>query len=196
MRAGVLALWITLLLSAAGAAVFGPAGADSAPPPAAAPAPVVPATSVPGDPHPIGIAMPSIRVASSLVPLGLNADGSVQVPPIETPRQAGWYDGGAGAGEVGPFVVLGHVDSYTEAGVFYRLRDLRAGDRIRVDRRDGSQVTYLVDRIERFPKDKFPTDAVYGDVPRPEIRLITCGGDFDKSRRSYEDNLIVFGHLA
>lgn len=196
MRAAAIALWITLLLSVTGAAAFGPAGADSAPPPPAAPAPVVPATSVPGDPHPIGIAIPSIRVASSLVPLGLNADGSVQVPPIERPGQAGWYDGGPGAGEVGPFVVLGHVDSYTEAGVFYRLRDLRAGDRIEIDRRDGSRVTYLVDRVERFPKDEFPTGAVYGDAPRPEIRLITCGGDFDESRRSYEDNLIVFGHLA
>ncbi|WP_376775181.1 class F sortase [Saccharopolyspora phatthalungensis] len=142
------------------------------------------------------MSIPAIRVTSTLVPLGLTPDGSVEVPPIEKPKQAGWFQPGPGAGEVGPFVVLGHVDSYTEAGVFYRLRDLRIGDRINVGRRDGSRVTYLVDRIDRVAKNRFPTDAVYGNVTRPEIRLITCGGDFDESRRSYEDNVIVFGHLA
>ncbi|MEV5540554.1 class F sortase [Saccharopolyspora shandongensis] len=198
MRAALLAAWCILLVSAIGSAVFGPADADSTPPPTAAAGPVQPgpATAAPGDPHPIGIAIPAIRVASTLIPLGLNADGTVQVPPIEKPAQAGWYDGGPGAGEVGPFVVLGHVDSYTEAGVFYRLRDLRPGDQIRIDRRDGSRVTYVVDRVERFAKDRFPTEAVYGDVARPEIRLITCGGSFDETRRSYEDNLVVFGHLV
>ncbi|MEV0699022.1 class F sortase [Saccharopolyspora sp. NPDC050389] len=198
MRAALLAAWCILLVSVMGPAVFGPADADSAPPPvvAARPVPPGPVTSAPGDPHPAGIAIPSIRVASTLVPLGLNADGTVQVPPIEKPGQAGWYEGGPGAGEVGPFVVLGHVDSYTEAGVFYRLRDLRPGDQIHVDRRDGSRVTYVVDRVERFAKNRFPTDVVYGDVARPEIRLITCGGDFDETHRSYEDNLIVFGHLV
>ncbi|MGW5648766.1 class F sortase [Saccharopolyspora sp. NPDC003752] len=198
MRAPVLAMWCILLVTAAGSAFFGPADADSTPPPiaAAGPVPPGPVTAAPGDPHPTGIAIPAIRVASTLVPLGLNGDGTVQVPPIEKPGQAGWYDGGPGAGEIGPFVVLGHVDSYTEAGVFYRLRDLRPGDQIQVDRRDGSRVTYVVDRAERFAKDRFPTEAVYGDVARPEIRLITCGGNFDETRRSYEDNLVVFGHLV
>jgi sortase (surface protein transpeptidase) len=200
VTAAFLAAWFALLLAVTGPPDLGTADAHSAHPPIAtkpaASRPAEPAGPVPGDPHPVGISIPTIRVKSTLVPLGLNPDGSVEVPPIEKPKQAGWFDRGPGAGEVGPFVVLGHVDSYTEAGVFYRLRDLRVGDRIDVDRRDGSRVTYLVDRVDRVPKDGFPTDAVYGDVARPEIRLITCGGDFDESRHSYEDNMIVFGHLA
>lgn len=190
MRTAILLLWSAVLLTVAVAANPQPVDARSAPPPAAAPA-----AAVPGDPRPRAIGLPSIDVESTLIPLGLNADGTAEVPPIDEPRQAGWFRLGPGAGEVGPFVVLGHVDSYREAGVFYRLRDLRPGDPVDIDRADGSRVTYVVDRVQITPKDRFPTEAVYGDVARPEIRLITCGGAFDESRRSYEDNLIVYGHL-
>lgn len=189
MRTAILLFWSAVLLTVAVAADPQPVDARSAPPPAA------PAAAVPGDPRPRGISLPSIGAGSSLIPLGLNADGTAEVPPIDQPGQAGWFRLGPGAGEVGPFVVLGHVDSYREAGVFYRLRDLRPGDPVEVDRADGSRVTYVVDRVQTAPKDRFPTEAVYGDVARPEIRLITCGGAFDEARRSYEDNLIVYGHL-
>ncbi|MGP4015798.1 class F sortase [Saccharopolyspora sp. 5N708] len=203
MKVAILAVWFTLLFALL--AVAGPTGFRSAEGPAAQPlaahpvaaGPAEPAAGpVPGDSRPQSISIPAIRVTSALVPLGLNADGTVEVPPIEKPMQAGWYSRGPGAGAAGPFVVLGHVDSYTEAGVFLRLRDLRRGDRILVERQDRSQVSYVVDRVDLVRKDEFPTEAVYGDVPRPEIRLITCGGDFDESQRNYEENLIVFGHLT
>ncbi|MDA3630442.1 class F sortase [Saccharopolyspora sp. WRP15-2] len=193
MRNAILLIWSAVLLTVVVSA--DPLPVDARPT-------FLPATThaettgpVPGDPRPRDISIRSIGVSSSLVPLGLNPDGSAEVPPLDKPEQAGWYDLGPGAGEVGPFVVLGHVDSYTRAGVFYRLRDLRPGDPISIDRVDGSKLTYVVDRVETAAKDRFPTDAVYGDVPRPEIRLITCGGAFDESARSYEDNVIVFGHL-
>ncbi|MDA3642966.1 class F sortase [Saccharopolyspora indica] len=190
MRTAILLLWSAVLLAVAVAADPQPVAARSTAPPAAAPA-----AAVPGDPRPRAISLPSIDAESSLIPLGLNPDGSAEVPPIDQPGQAGWFRLGPGAGEVGPFVVLGHVDSYREAGVFYRLRDLRPGDPVEVDRADGSRVTYVVDRVQMAAKDRFPTEAVYGDVARPEIRMITCGGAFDESRRSYADNLIVYGHL-
>ncbi|RKT88575.1 Sortase family protein [Saccharopolyspora antimicrobica] len=190
MRTAILLLWSAVLLAVAVAADPQPVDARSARPPAAAPA-----AAVPGDLRPRAIDLPSIDAESSLIPLGLNPDGSAEVPPIDQPGQAGWFRLGPGAGEVGPFVVLGHVDSYREAGVFHRLRDLRPGDPVEVERADGSRVTYVVDRMQTVAKDRFPTEAVYGDVARPEIRLITCGGAFDESRRSYEDNLIVYGHL-
>ncbi|MER6992439.1 class F sortase [Saccharopolyspora hirsuta] len=193
MRTAILLVWSVVLMTVAVAADPHPVDARSAPPPA--PASAEATGPVPGDPRPLAISIPGIRVQSTLVPLGLNPDGSAEVPPIEKPEQAGWFRLGPGAGEVGPFVVLGHVDSYTAAGVFYRLRDLRPGDPVTVERADGSRVTYVVDRVETAPKDRFPTQAVYGDVPRPEIRLITCGGSFDEAQRSYEDNVIVYGHL-
>jgi sortase (surface protein transpeptidase) len=204
VKAAFLTVWFTVLLAVSGMAHFGSADVPAVPPPPPAPPAESPAADLAhpaagpaaGDPHPTGISIPAIRVASTFVPLGLNPDGSAEVPPIEAPKQAGWYRFGPGAGEVGPFVVLGHVDSYTEAGVFYRLRDLRPGDLVFVDRQDRSRLSYVVDRVTVAPKDRFPTDAVYGDVARPEIRLITCGGAFDRTRRSYEDNVIVFGHLV
>lgn len=176
------------------------AGCSSAPPRhepprAARPAPVAAPVTDPGPRvEPTALSIPSVHISSTLVPLGLNPDGTVQVPDIHNPMQAGYYRLGPSAGQVGPFVVLGHVDSYTEAGVFYPLRDLREGDLVHVDRQDGSRITYVVDRIDRVSKDDFPTDEVYGDVNRPEIRLITCGGSFDRTKRSYDDNVIVFGH--
>ncbi|MCI2423234.1 class F sortase [Saccharopolyspora sp. K220] len=203
MKVAILAVWFTLLLAVTGPTDFPAADAPAAQPVATHPAehaaadPAEPAAGpMPGDSRPQSISIPAIRVTSTLVPLGLNADGSVEVPPIEKSMQAGWYRLGPGAGQAGPFVVLGHVDSYTDVGVFLRLRDLRRGDLINVERQDGSRANYVVDRVEEVRKDEFPTQEVYGDVARPEIRLITCGGTFDESRRSYEGNVIVFGHLT
>jgi hypothetical protein len=145
---------------------------------------------------PVQVSIPAIGAASSLMPLGLNADQSVQVPPLENPMQAGWYSIGPTPGEVGASVIVGHVDGYSEPGIFYRLREPRSGDRVLVTREDGTTARFEVYRTERVPKDDFPTQQVYGTTARPELRLITCGGSFDWLSGNYRDNVVVFAVLA
>jgi sortase (surface protein transpeptidase) len=139
--------------------------------------------------------IPSIGAHSTLVPLGLNPDDTVQVPPVATPMQAGWYEYGPTPGEIGPAVLLGHVDGNKQPGIFYRLREVNIGDQIVITRQDGLTITFRVGRKEKTAKDSFPTDAVYGDTTEPELRLITCGGSFDRSTHNYRDNIIVFATM-
>lgn len=146
-------------------------------------------------PNPAVIRIPRLDVEARIIPLGLQDDGSIEIP--EDPEQAGWWLGGPEPGETGPAVILGHVDSREEGpAVFFHLRYLRAGDEIHVDRVDGSTVTYVVDFLESHDKDEFPTEAVYGPTEQPTLRLVTCGGDFDFDVRTYEENVIVFASLA
>jgi sortase (surface protein transpeptidase) len=143
----------------------------------------------------VSLRIPRIGAESSLVPLGLNADRTVQVPPVSTPMQAGWYENGPTPGEIGPAVILGHVDGDHQPGIFYRLHELRPADEILVTRQDGGTVTFTVSRVQQVSKTTFPTDAVYGDTSDAELRLITCGGAFDHAARSYRDNIIVYAVL-
>ena len=146
-------------------------------------------------PNPAVIRIPRLEVEASIIPLGLQEDGSIEVP--EDPDQAGWWLGGPEPGETGPAVILGHVDSQEEGpAVFFYLQYLDPGDEIHIDRVDGSTITYVVESTERHDKDEFPTDAVYGPTEAPTLRLVTCGGDFDFGVRTYEDNVIVFASLA
>lgn len=146
--------------------------------------------------EPVSLDIPSIDAHSSLVPLGLNPDNSVQVPPVSTPLQAGWYENGPTPGEVGPAVVLGHVDGNKHKGIFYRLKEMKPGDDVDIARRDGSTAHFEVTKVDQVPKDVFPSDAVYGDTSDPQLRLITCGGAFDRAEHSYVDNIIVYAHLV
>ncbi|MEU2348720.1 class F sortase [Modestobacter sp. NPDC049651] len=161
--------------------------AVAAPPSAAVPA-VLPRS------EPVAVRVPALDVTSTLVPLGLQADGSMEVPPGARP--VGWYDRSPTPGERGPAVLAGHVDWNGERGTFAGLATLHPGDRVEVDRADGSTAAFTVDRVARYPKGAFPSDAVYGDVPDAQLRLITCGGAFDRAARSYEDNVVVFATLA
>lgn len=146
--------------------------------------------------EPAEIRIPKIEARSSLIPLGLNADGTVEVPSVDSPMQAGWYRNGPKPGEVGPAVVLGHVDGNKQPGIFFRLRELKPGDEVQVSNTDGKTARFLVRQVNQVPKDQFPTDAVYGDTAEPELRLITCGGSFDSAARSYRDNIIVYATLS
>lgn len=158
-------------------------------PPASTTAPVTMVAGVP-----VRLRIPSIGVDSELMDLGLQADGSLEVPPDGFP--AGWYTGAPTPGELGPAIIAGHVDWDGQPGVFYDLRDLRPGDDIAVTREDGSTARFRVTRVEQFAKDAFPTQAVYGDLDHAGLRLITCGGAFDRAMRSYDDNLVVFAELV
>lgn len=145
---------------------------------------------------PTWIDIPSIGARSTLVRLGLNPDRSIQVPPVDRPRQAGWYQYGPTPGQVGPAVILGHIDGDHQEGIFWRLHEVRTGDRITVGREDGSTATFAVAEVDDVHKSAFPTGAVYGNTPDPELRLITCGGAFDASTGHYLDNLIVYAKLV
>lgn len=109
--------------------------------------------------------------------------------------QAGWYTHGPTPGQNGPAVVLGHIDGYSRPGVFYRLHDLTTGDIVLVARQDGITARFVVTQVTLVPKTAFPTSAVYGNTTDPELRLISCGGVFDRAALSYVDNIVVYARL-
>jgi LPXTG-site transpeptidase (sortase) family protein len=147
------------------------------------------------DAYPVRVLIPIIGVDADVIDLGLRKDGTLEVPSDYA--QTGWYTGRSVPGEVGPSVVVGHVDSKTGPAVFYKLRDLETGDMIEIHRSDGRVALFRVDVAELVEKDDFPTDRVYGSTAEPTLRLITCGGSFDRSAGSYRGNLIVFAeHLG
>jgi hypothetical protein len=144
-------------------------------------------------PEPVRVRIPKIHVTSALDRLGRAADGTVQVPSQwET---AGWYALGPRPGDPGSAVILGHVDSKRGPAVFFRLRELRAGDVIEVVRSDRSTVRFVVQRTAQYDKLRFPTEAVYYPTLTPELRLVTCGGTFDATTGHYRSNIIVFATL-
>jgi sortase (surface protein transpeptidase) len=145
-------------------------------------------------PPPVRIQIPAIGVSSALVRLGLNPDGTMEVP--DDYGVAGWFTGGPAPGDTGPAVIAGHVDSRSGPAIFYRLGALRGGEAINIIRADGTTARFVADKVVRYPKRAFPTQAVFGPAPDPVLRLITCGGRFDRARRSYDDNVIVTAHLA
>lgn len=178
-----------------------PAAPSSSPAsPSAVPStPALPPGAVPPLPpaQPTHVEIPAIGVSSDLLQLGKNADGTVEVPPLTRDSKAGWYRYSPTPGELGPAVLLGHVDSAAFGpGVFFELGALRAGDTVAVTRADGTVATFRVTRVASYPKDDFPTLAVYGNTDDAELRLITCGGAFDGSARSYLNNIVVYAVLT
>jgi Sortase domain len=160
--------------------------------PASAGRPAPPAVGAPPapPPPPMSIGIPAIGVSSHVIALGLQPDGTLQTPSDY--GEAGWGSGGPAPGAVGPAVIVGHVDSTSGPAVFFHLRDLKPGDLIWVTRADGTEVSFVVRRLEQVPKSRFPTKEVYGPQPYAALRLITCGGAFDRSTGHYVDNVIVF----
>ena len=138
---------------------------------------------------PVSLTIPAIGVQTSLIHLGLAADGTLQVPSSTT--VAGWYTGSPRPGAVGAAVIAGHVDSHAGPAVFFQLRQLRPGQAVYVKRADGSVVAFKVTDVKQYPKAQFPTAAVYSPVPDSELRLITCGGTFDPATGLYLSNVIV-----
>ncbi|HEY2519211.1 MAG TPA: class F sortase [Streptosporangiaceae bacterium] len=158
---------------------------------AAAPAiPAAPAAASAPVAAPVALTIPAIEVSTPLIRLGLTPSGALQVP--DRFDVAGWYDRSPRPGAIGPAVIAGHIDSVSGPAVFYRLGLLRPGDRVYVRRADGTMAVFAVTRVGLYPKDRFPTTAVYGAAPGPELRLITCGGTFDWARHSYLSNVVVY----
>ncbi len=156
---------------------------DRPPPRAPRRAPAAPAP-------PVSLTIPAIGVHSRLIRLGLTAQGALQVPTSTS--VAGWYTGSPRPGEIGSSVIAGHIDSYLGPGIFYRLSEMRPGERIYVRRANGSLAVFSVYAVRQYPKDHFPTGKVYGPAPDAELHLITCGGTFDYATRSYLSNTVVY----
>jgi hypothetical protein len=149
-----------------------------------------------GTPPPVRLEIARIGVSTGLQRLGKDHHGAVEVP--SGPHQwdtAGWYAAGTRPGDPGSAVILGHVDSKRGPAVFYRLRELRRGDLVEVALADGSSVRFAVERVEQYPKARFPTAEVYYPTLTPELRLVTCGGTFDATAGHYRSNIIVFAAL-
>lgn len=163
--------------------------------PAEAPPSTAPATSAGGAPSaPVSIRIDAIGASAPVDPLGLNADGTLKVPTDFS--RTGYYTGRPAPGALGPAIIVGHVDSKTGPAVFYRLGDLKPGDEVAITRADGSEVVFAVERLEQHPKAAFPTEAVYGPTPDgATLRLITCGGSFDRKSRHHLDNVIAFARF-
>lgn len=146
---------------------------------------------------PTRLSIPAIGVDSDLIQLGLNSDGTVQVPPLGAGSKAGWYRDSPAPGQLGPSILLGHVDSAQYGpGVFFKLGALRKGDTVSVRRSDHQVAVFRIDAVAEYPKNHFPTVIVYGNTDHAALRLITCGGKFDFSAHSYEDNIVVFASLV
>ena len=141
-------------------------------------------------PRPVRVLIPAIGVDASVIPLGLDRTGALEVP--ENFGDTGWWTGGSRPGERGPAVIAGHVDSYTGPAVFFKIGKLRRGDAIAVQRADGSRVKFHVQRARHYAKARFPTAEVYGKTAGPTLRLITCSGTFDRASGHYLDNTVVY----
>lgn len=185
---------VTAAVLLTGCASADPTGRSAEPAPAASSSagPVFESyQDVPARPAvPVRLRIPSLQVDAAVGPVGTMPDRSVEVP--ERYEEVGWYDGGARPGEDGPAVLLGHVDSKAGPAVFVRLPEVQVGAVVEVVDAEGGVTRFTVDRVQQYPKTRFPTEAVYLPVLRPELRLITCGGAFDRATGHYVDNIVVY----
>jgi len=144
---------------------------------------------------PVRVEIPAVGVTAAVGPLGLNRDGTLEVPRDFS--RAGWYTGRPTPGEAGPAIIAGHRSSRRSPAAFWKLPEVQPGQEIVVTRADGRRLFFVVDRLEQHRKAAFPTDEVYGATPETALRLITCGGPFEPALGDhYRDNVIVFAHMT
>ncbi|WP_406345252.1 class F sortase [Streptomyces sp. NBC_00648] len=142
-----------------------------------------------------GLAIPYLSLKAPVVGLGLDPGRHLATPPVDDPKLVGWFQGGPTPGETGTALAVGHRDTRTGAAVFANLSVLRPGRLVEARRADGRTAVYTVDAVRKYDKAHFPNEEVYGPRNRPELRLITCGGKFDR-KKGYESNVVVFAHLT
>lgn len=207
--AAALALIATLGATAVGVGLRPGSGHDDVAQPVAAAGTLPPRASTPpaerwltvgpamARSRPVRVVIPSIGVTSSVLDLGLDASGQMSVPPPGPDYdRVGWYRHSPTPGEIGPSILVGHVDSATGPSVFVALRSVRPGDTVAVHRADGSTAVFVVSAVREYSKTAFPTGAVYGSTHRAALRLITCGGPIDEVSGHYRDNVVVFAQLS
>ncbi|RJQ70755.1 class F sortase [Pseudonocardiaceae bacterium YIM PH 21723] len=181
--AATLLLSLTLALTACG----GPEATTSPSSPAT--------TSVSATVKPASVKISKINAESSLVASGINTDGSIATPSVHQPMQASWFDQSTVPGKPGGAVLLGHYDGDGKPGIFYRLKELKVGDEVDVKLSDGKDLKFTVSKTQQVDKNRLPKEQIFGETTEPELRLITCGGAFDKAVHSYTENTVVFAKL-
>jgi hypothetical protein len=195
----------TILLAGWGFWHLRPAGGLAAGPPVLPAAVVTPSAPVvsPGAVRlsldrrpPFKMVIKKISMWVLIEPLGLRSDGRIETPPYEKADKAFWYKSGSAPGQPGPAVILGHVDSKDHIAAFFYLSKIRPGYEIEVVRDDRSVAVFTVTSVEQFAKANFPTERVYGHTDDAVLRLVTCGGKYDKRTESYVDNIVVFATLS
>ncbi|MET9954640.1 class F sortase [Streptomyces sp. NPDC006339] len=199
----------TATLAGCAAPAPGPDGSEGSGRPASArhavPAPRVTVTAAPAPTGraaapmprslPVRVKVPAAGVDTGpVLRLGLNADGTVEVPSVGQADRIGWYEKGVTPGETGPAILIGHYDTAQGPAVLKDVGRIRVGDRITVTRADGTDAVFRVRELEQVAKKAFPTGKVYGDTSRPELRLITCGGELVDGHRP--DNIVVYADLV
>jgi sortase (surface protein transpeptidase) len=157
--------------------------------------PVTPVAVLPSS-APTKVRIPAIHVDAPLTGLALEQDGRLAAPPEDDRNLAGWYQDGTAPGAIGTAVLAGHVDTAQGPAVFYNLGALKKGNTVEVDRTDGRTAIFTIDAIEVYTAADFPDQKVYGPASHPELRLITCGGGFDKKQQQYLGNVVVYAHLT
>jgi len=146
---------------------------------------------------PVSVSIPEIGVRSKLLSLGLNPDGSIEVPSLATSAdEAAWYKYSVTPGQVGAAVIEGHVDSYSGPAVFFRLGALHPGNQIDVTLANGITAVFRVTGVREYAKDEYPAKMIYGPTDYAALRLITCGGDFDFATHHYLSSVVVFATLS
>ncbi|HWG22994.1 class F sortase [Actinospica sp.] len=148
---------------------------------------------------PTHIAIPAVNLDADVIVVDLNDDGSIATPSLANAKVAGWYDRGPAPGQPGAAVLDAHVDSSLMSdyrGAFFYLGLAKPGMRIDVTRADHSVALFTIDEVQVASKSDFPTTEVYAPTPYPSLRLITCGGDYDKKAHEYLGNTIVYAHLT
>ncbi|MEV7566509.1 class F sortase [Streptomyces tanashiensis] len=173
------------------AAAARPVAHPVAPPPPAASAGLEPLPFAPAS----RIKIPAIQVAAPVMDVGLDADDWVAAPPPEDPNLAGWYQNGIAPGQRGTSVIVGHVDNAKGPAVFYGLGSLQKGQHIEVERYDGRVAVFEIYGVEVYAKDNFPGVQVYADNGEPELRVITCGGGYTRTR-GYDGNVVVYARMV
>lgn len=144
--------------------------------------------------EPTRVRISSINVNAPLVAVAQKSNGSIEVPaPLDT---AGWYSQGPTPGEAGPAVLVGHLDNIHGGAVFWHVPELVPGQIIEINRQDGNTARFVIEKIGQFPQSNFPSATVYGHTDRAELRLITCGGEFNRLTGQYSDNIVVFASLV
>ncbi|WP_406860607.1 class F sortase [Streptomyces sp. HUAS MG47] len=144
---------------------------------------------------PVRLRIPDIAVNAPFTDLSIGPSGALDAPPADDTNLVGWHAAGVSPGQRGTALIAGHLDTATAPAVFARLGELTRGDRFEVDRTDGTTAVFLVDSVESFRKDDFPDERVYSDTRDALVRLITCGGAYDRKAKDYTENLVVFAHL-